>query len=69
MITQKHGRKLASQLGEVLLICQFLRLADSGLKKFFKPKECIVAHSVCVCPFSSTKALQRPHEAVRKHID
>ncbi len=26
MITQKHGRKLASQLGEVLFICQFYDL-------------------------------------------
>ncbi len=26
MITQKHGRKLASQLGEVLFVCQFYDL-------------------------------------------
>ncbi len=48
MITQKHGRKLASQLGEVLFICQFLRLADSEERSSLSLRN-VLLHLVCVC--------------------
>ncbi len=53
MITRKHGRKLASQLGEVLFICQFLRLADSEERSYLSLRN-VLLHLVCVClcPFS-----------------
>ncbi len=58
MITQKHGRKLASQLGEVLFVCQFydLQIVEEN---FFKPKEFVVALSFrcVVCPSSPQRAL------------
>ncbi len=57
MITQKHGRKLASQLGEVLFVCQFYDL-QIEMKVSLSLRNFVVALSVCVCvSFSSTKAL------------
>ncbi len=51
MITQKHGRKLASQLGEVLLVCQFYDL-QIETKVSLSLRNFVVALSVCVCPSS-----------------
>ncbi len=57
MITQNHGRKLASQLGEVLFVCQFYDL-QIEMKVFFKPEEFVVALvQMCGVSFFSTKAL------------
>ncbi len=62
MITQKHGRKLASQLGEVLFICQFYDLQI--VKKISLSLRNLWLHLVCVCvcvSFLSTKALHVPN--------
>ncbi len=56
MITQRHGRKLASQLGEVLFLCQFYDL-QIETKVSLSLRNFVVALSVCV--LSSTKALQK----------
>ncbi len=56
MITQKHGRKLASQLGEVLFICQFYDL-QIETKVSLSLRNFVVALSVRLS-FLSTKALQ-----------
>ncbi len=58
MITQRHGRKLASQLGEVLFLCQFYDL-QIETKVSLSLRNFVVALSVCVCVcvLSSTKAL------------
>ncbi len=50
MITQKHGRKLASQLGEVLFVCQFYDLQI--VKKTYLSLRNLWLHLVqmCVCP-------------------
>ncbi len=48
MITQKHGRKLASQLGEVLFVCQFYDL-QIETKVSLSLRNFVVALSVCVC--------------------
>ncbi len=52
MITQKHGRKLASQLGEVLFVCQFYDLQI--VKKISLSLRNLWLHLVqmCVCPSS-----------------
>ncbi len=52
MITQKHGRKLASQLGEVLFVCQFYDLQI--VKKIYLSLRNLWLHLVqmCVCPSS-----------------
>ncbi len=60
MITQKHGRKLASQLGEVLFVCQFYDLQI--VKKISLSLRNLWLHLVCVCvcvcvSFLSTNAL------------
>ncbi len=55
MITQKHGRKLASQLGEVLFVCQFYDLQIEP-KVSLSLRNFVVALSVCLS-FLSTKAL------------
>ncbi len=51
-ITQKHGRKLASQLGEVLFVCQFYDLQI--VKKTSLSLRNLWLHLVqlCVCPSS-----------------
>ncbi len=48
MITQRHGRKLASQLGEVLFLCQFYDL-QIETKVSLSLRNFVVALSVCVC--------------------
>ncbi len=52
MITQKHGRKLASQLGEVLFVCQFYDLQI--VKKISLSLRNLWLHlaQMCVCPSS-----------------
>ncbi len=54
MITQKHGRKLASQLGEVLFVCQFYDFQI--VKKIYLNLRNLWLHlaqmCVCVCPSS-----------------
>ncbi len=50
MITQRHGRKLASQLGEVLFLCQFYDL-QIETKVSLSLRNFVVALSVCVCVF------------------
>ncbi len=47
MITQRHGRKLASQLGEVLFLCQFYDL-QIETKVSLSLRNFVVALSVCV---------------------
>ncbi len=54
MITQRHGRKLASQLGEVLFLCQFYDL-QIETKVSLSLRNFVVALSVCVCVLSSTR--------------
>ncbi len=56
MITQRHGRKLASQLGEVLFLCQFYDL-QIETKVSLSLRNFVVALSVCVCVLSSTQVL------------
>ncbi len=58
MITQKHGRKLASQLGEVLFVCQFYDL-QIETKVSLSLRNFVVALSVRLS-FLSTKALHIP---------
>ncbi len=60
MITQKHGRKLASQLGEVLfLVCQFYDL-QIETKVSLSLRNFVIALRSDVCVSSlSTKALHR----------
>ncbi len=48
MITQRHGRKLSSQLGEVLFLCQFYDL-QIETKVSLSLRNFVVALSVCVC--------------------
>ncbi len=60
MITQRHGRKLASQLGELLFLCQFYDLqietkVSLSLRNFVVALGVCVC--VCVCVLSSTTAL------------
>ncbi len=61
MITQRHGRKLASQLGEVLFLCQFYDL-QIETKVSLSLRNFVVALSVCVCVcvLSSTQVLHIP---------
>ncbi len=61
MITQKHGRKLASQLGEVLFVCQFYDL-QIKTKVSLSLRNFVVALSVCVCSFPP----QRHYRCLRK---
>ncbi len=58
MITQKHGRKLASQLGEVLFVCQLYDL-QIETKVSLSLRNFVVALSVCLS-FLFTKALHIP---------
>ncbi len=59
MITRQHGRKSASQLGEVLFVCQFYDLQI--VKKIYLSLRNLWLHLVCVCvSFLSTKALHIP---------
>ncbi len=64
MITQRHGRKLASQLGEVLFLCQFYDL-QIETKVSLSLRNFVVALSVCVCVCSflhtGPTAEIRPH--------
>ncbi len=48
MITQRHGRKLTSHLGEVLFLCQFYDL-QIETKVSLSLRNFVVALSVCVC--------------------
>ncbi len=64
MITQKHGRKLASQLGEVLFVCQFYGL-QIETKVSLSLRNFVVALSVCVCPSSPQRHYTSPFCSVR----
>ncbi len=66
MITQKHGRKLASQLGEVLFVCQFYDL-QIETKVSLSLRNFVVALSVCVCPSSPQRhyILKRYKKVIR----
>ncbi len=59
MITQRHGRKLASQLGEVLFLCQFYDL-QIETKVSLSLRNFVVALSVCVCSFLHTGPTPSP---------
>ncbi len=65
MITQKHGRKLASQLGEVLFVCQFYDLQI--VKKISLSLRNLWLHLVqmCVCPSSPQRHYTSPFCSVR----
>ncbi len=63
MITRRHGRKLASQLGEVLFLCQFYDL-QIETKVSLSLRNFVVAFSVCVF-LSSTQVL---HSSLRSFI-
>ncbi len=52
MITQKHGRKLASQLGEVLFVCQFYDLQIEMKVSLSLRNLWLHLVQMCVCPSS-----------------
>ncbi len=50
MITQRHGRKLASQLGEVLFVCQFYDLQIEMKVSLSLRNLWLHLVQMCVCP-------------------
>ncbi len=67
MITRRHGRKLASQLGEVLFLCQFYDL-QIETKVSLSLRNFVVAFSVCVCSFlhtGPTQQFEKLHQFLR----